>query len=119
MRRSRLCSQFRPAHAPRCPRTLALATSAVGGVPLRCDVEKILQQPMTVLRCDAFRVELHAMDGKTLVGKPHDQAVLGIGRCNEFLRQASALDHEGMVARGLKRRVEAAEKAPAVMADFR
>ena len=51
--------------------------------------------------------------GRRRVSEPHDEAVLGVRRHGQFLRQARALDHERMVARRLEGRVDAAEDAGA------
>src|SRR3954471_10544988 len=40
------------------------------------NLEKILQQGVTIFRGDAFRMELHAMDGVRLVHDAHDHAII-------------------------------------------
>src|SRR6202162_2142679 len=77
-------------------------------VPGRGDVEEILQQQVAVLGGDAFGMELYAVHRQAAVSEPHDEAVLSVRRHGQFLRQARALDHERMVARGLEWRVDAA-----------
>lgn len=119
MRRSRLRSQFcRPAAPHSRPPVFMLATSAVSDVPLRGNVEKVLQEQMTMLGSNAFRVKLHAVYGEVLVGEPHDQAAIGIRRRGEVLREARPLNHKRMIACGLEGRIDAAKNTGAVMMDF-
>src|SRR6266516_3455244 len=88
------------------------------GIPGRGKLEKILQDQMPVLRGDAFRVELHAMDRQPRVRNAHDEMIVGFRRQCQLVRYAGAVDHERMVARGLERRVDAAEHAAAPMPDL-
>ena len=67
---------------------------------------------------DAFRMKLHAVNRKPLVGKPHDQSVVGIRGRSELGRQAFALNHERMITRGFERRIDTAKNAGAVVTDF-
>ena len=70
-----------------------------------------------MLGSDAFRMKLHAVNGKPLVGKPHDQSVVGIGGRSEFGRQALALNHERMITRGFERCIDAAKNPATVVTD--
>src|SRR5215212_1591352 len=92
--------------------------TAMRGVPLRGQLEKVLQQQMAVLRRDAFRMELHAVHGKRLVREAHDQAVAGFGSDAERVRHGVTVDHQRVVARCLERTVDATEYAGALEAHF-
>ena len=56
---------------------------------------------MPVLGGYALGVELHAVHGQRFMLKAHDR-VARFGRHFETIRQASALDSEGVIARALK-----------------
>src|SRR5215467_3764115 len=94
-------------HPPRRPGGLRPPTSR--GVPSRGDVEEVPQDQMPLLGGDALRMELNAMHGKAAVRDPHDQAVVGFGGHRKLARQARALDHQRVVARGLEWRIDAAK----------
>src|SRR6202161_3916771 len=119
MRRSRLRSQCCRAR-PRRRRSRAFNTAAapIRGVPLRGDLKEIPQEQMAMLGSDAFRMKLHAVNRKPLVGKSHDQSVVGIRSRSELGRQAFALNHERMITRGFERRIDAAKNPAAVVTDF-
>src|SRR3990170_1162958 len=55
---------------------------------------------MAMLRRDALGMELHAMHGIARVLEAHDYAICRLRGDFERFRQACALDHERMVARG-------------------
>src|SRR3984885_13391919 len=78
-------------------------------IPGRGDVEKVFQHQVAVIRRNAFGVELHAVHRKFRMREPHDKSAVGIRGDGQFARQAVALDHERMIARRLKRRVDAAK----------
>src|SRR5688572_28055838 len=64
-------------------------------------------------------MELHAIDGKRLVAKAHDLA-FGRPRADlEHVRQALALDDQGVVTRGRERARDAGEDAAPVVLDRR
>ncbi|AEM40449.1 hypothetical protein KVU_0610 [Ketogulonicigenium vulgare WSH-001] len=64
---------------------------------------------------DAFRVELHAVNGKVAVLHAHDRAIRQPGRHFQLGRQAFAVDHQRMIARRLERRGQARKHTFAVM----
>src|SRR5262249_21784710 len=59
-------------------------------VPLSGYVEKVPQDQVAVLRRDAFRVKLHAMDRQGPVAQPHNQMVACFCCDNNILRQIFA-----------------------------
>src|SRR5436190_17745912 len=63
-------------------------------------------------------MELNAMNRKRAMSKPHDQAIVGLGRHRKLLRQARPFDHQRMVARGLESPVDAAEYPVAGVLDL-
>src|SRR3990170_3033810 len=63
-------------------------------------VEEVGKELMAVLRRDALGMELHPMHGIARVLNAHDHAVGRLRGNFECFRQARALDHERMVARG-------------------
>jgi hypothetical protein len=67
-------------------------------VPLRRNVEKILENDEAIFRGDAFGMELHAVHRKLMMGKAHDQAVRGLGRHRKLMWQGRAIDHQRVVA---------------------
>src|SRR4029077_17440555 len=64
-------------------------------------------------------MKLHAMHGQTAVRDTHNETILGFGSHVEFAREARAIDHQRMIPRRLKRRIDAAKNAGAAMLDFR
>src|ERR1051325_7102256 len=60
---------------------------AARGVPGVGKVEKIFQDDVAVLRCDAFRVKLHAVNRQRLVRGPHQQSAVRLRRDVQALRQ--------------------------------
>lgn len=66
---------------------------------------------MAVLRGDAFRVELHAMDLVCLMLQSHDHAIFGFSRNLETVGQAVSLDGERVIARSLECIRQTFEKA--------
>src|SRR3546814_15448801 len=79
--------------------------------------QEIVEHLVTVLGGDAFRVELHAMDGQIAVTHAHDEAV-GAGRVHhQRIRQAFRLDDQRVIARRGEGRGKAREYAGCVMAD--
>src|SRR5680860_156577 len=81
-------------------------------------VEEIGEQLMPVFRGDAFGMELHAMHGIACVLQAHDHAVCRFRGDLQRLRQALALDHERMVARGGEVLRDAGEHALAAVMHF-
>ena len=75
----------------------------------RAMVQEVVQQGMAVFGCDAFGMELHAMDGMGLVHHALDHAVLAGGGDFQRRRHAGRIDGEGVIARGQEIIVEAAE----------
>src|SRR5260221_6306631 len=63
---------------PRSARKRSMSV-ALRRVPLRGEIEKILQNGLAVLGGDAFRMELHAVHRVFLVRYRHHQAVVGLG----------------------------------------
>src|SRR5262249_53554446 len=92
---------------------------APGLVPGRGTVEEILQDQVPVLRGDALGMKLDAMHRQVFVREPHDEAVIGLRRHGELLRQGCAVEHQGMIARRLERPVDAAKHAAAGVANIR
>src|SRR5262249_59073093 len=80
------------------------------------DLEEVLQNLVAVLRGDALRMELHAMDRQALVAQPHDD-LAGLGRDLELGRQAGPVDDQRMVTRRLERRGHVLEHPLAPVAD--
>src|SRR3546814_1211525 len=73
--------------------------------------QEIVEHLVTVLGGDAFRVELHAMDGQIAVTHAHDEAV-GAGRVHhQRIRQAFRLDDQRVIARRGEGRGKAREYA--------
>src|SRR3990170_7711378 len=71
------------------------------GAPLDAGkVEKVGKQLMTMLRGDALGMELHPVHGIARMLEAHDHAICRLRGDLQSLRQACALDHERMVARG-------------------
>src|SRR4029077_6243594 len=70
---------------------------------------------MTVLRGDAFRMELHTMHRQARMDQPHHQAVAGLRVDRKLARYACPLDDERMITRRLQRPVNAA-KHPGTLA---
>src|SRR5262249_61150566 len=103
---------------PPARRPAGLRPPAGRGVPRRGDVEKVAQDQVPVLGGDALGMELNAVDGEAAVREPHDEAAVGLGGHAELVRQACALDHQRMVARGLERPVDAAKDAVALVLDL-
>src|SRR5262245_23458476 len=81
-------------------------------------VEKVPQDEMAMLRGDALGVKLNAVHRKRAMRKPHDQAIIGLGRYRKLVRQARSFDHERMVARSPERRIDAAKDAVATVPDL-
>src|SRR5262245_11969524 len=73
---------------------------------------------MTMLGRDALMMELDAMQGVRAMGKPHDEVVIGLGRDDERVRQACALDHQRMVAGRLEWPIDAAKNTLALVLDL-
>src|SRR6516225_1331994 len=88
-------------------------------VPRGGEVEKILQQQMTLLGGDAFGMKLHAVHRQLSMRKPHHEAVLGFGGECQIARYGLALDHQRMIPRRFERRIDAAKHAAAAMPDVR
>src|ERR1700720_602978 len=95
------------------------AAPSARAIPRLRNVEEIFQEQMTVLRRDAFGMELHAMHRQPVMRKPHHQTVLGFRRHAEIARHGFALDHQRMIARRLEWRIDATKDAPAAVLDFR
>src|SRR4029078_11690062 len=49
------------------------------GIPGGSDIQKIFQYQMPVLGSDAFGMELHAVNRKRVVNKPHHESVFSFG----------------------------------------
>src|SRR5688500_5963371 len=86
--------------------------------------DEVAEQRVAVLGQDRFGMELHALDRERAMAQAHDlldRAVLVFGPCRHVQagRQRRLLDHQRVVARRLERIGQAAEHAPAVVADPR
>src|SRR5688572_4283865 len=79
----------------RAPRTSRPAGGAAAGrgVPGRRDIEKILQNEMSVLGGDALGMELHAVHRQPGMGDAHHQFVVGLRDDRKLGRHGRALDH--------------------------
>src|SRR5262245_66234697 len=73
---------------------------------------------MAMLGGDALRMKLNAVHRKRAMREPHDQAIIGLGRYREHVRQARSFDHQRMIARGPERRIDTAEDAVALVPDL-
>src|SRR5262245_29235285 len=80
------------------------------------EIEEVGEQRVSVLGGDALRVELYTIDGMRLVLQPHDEPV-GFRGHHEVLRQAGALDDQGVVARDFETFRQRAKHALAGMMD--
>src|SRR4051812_38893955 len=88
--------------------SVRLAAPAGLRVPGRGEIEKILQDRMAVLGCDAFGMKLHAVHGQRLVRGAHHQAIAGLSGDGEFVRKGGAIDDKRMITRRLERAIDAA-----------
>src|SRR5215467_11496605 len=80
--------------------------AAVCGVPLRGNLEKILQHQMAVLGRNALGMKLDAVDRQRRVRKAHDQ-VVRLGGDSQIAWHARAIDDQRVIARRLERPVDA------------
>src|SRR5471032_2489504 len=92
-------------------------SAALRRVPLRGEIEKILQNGLAVLGSDAFGMELDAVHRMLLVRHRHHEAIAGLGGDFELCGHGIALDDERMIAGRLERGVDAAEHAFALVLD--
>src|SRR5450631_1218200 len=113
---STICPSMRPARSHRARSHRARLAAAGRGVPIRGEVEEVLEDQVTVLGRDAFGVELHPMHGQAAVLQRHHQLIPGLRGDREIPGHRGAIDHEGMIARRLERAVDAAEHALALVA---
>ena len=85
------------------------------------DFHKILDQLFPRIRQHAFRMKLHALDGKFSVAQSHDCAGPVFLRCPsadfQFSRQILLLHNEGVVARGCHGRGQSVEDSFAIVRD--
>ena len=68
-----------------------------------------------MLARDAFGMKLHAVNGPVAMRNRHYQAVVGLSRDLEILGRGRPVDHEGMIARGVKRAVHPAKQAARIV----
>src|SRR5579885_1843499 len=88
-------------------------------VPLRCEVEEVLQNDLAMLGGDALRMKLHAVHGMRFMRKRNHNAVGGLRRDLEIFWHRLALHHKRMITRCFESIVDAVEHAFAVMLDLR
>ena len=74
---------------------------------------------MTMFRENALRMKLHAMDGVMAVRQAHDKAVFSLSSDHKIIWQCVAFDDQRVIARRLKRAIDAAEDRLAFMQDGR
>src|ERR1700734_841320 len=123
---SNAASRLSAAPVATCPMSALISTmasmhparpaAAGGGVPIRSEVEEVLQDQVAVLGGDAFGVELDAVHRQGAMLKGHDQAVRRLRGDREIAGHRGAIDHQGMVTRRLEWAVDAAEHALALVA---
>jgi len=77
--------------------------------------QEILYHRVAMFGRDAFGVKLNAVDGQAFMGKTHDGAIFCGGGDVQAIGQAFALDHKGVVARGLKGGRKAGKDAGVLM----
>jgi hypothetical protein len=87
------------------------------GIPFSREIEKVFQDQVAVLRCDAFGMKLHPVNGQARVLGAHDKAVSGACCNRECLRHGRGFNDKRMVSRRLERPVDAAEDATSFVLD--
>src|SRR5579883_3557282 len=73
---------------------------------------------MSMLGCDAFGMELHAVHRQLAVGEAHDEASAGLRRYRELVRHGVVVNHQRVIARRQEWSVDAAEYAVAAVTDL-
>ncbi len=76
-------------------------------------MKEVADHCVAVLGGDAFRVELHAVNGKRRVAKAHDVGVIGLRIDCEAIRNVG--DNQRVIARGDERAGQACEYAGAIV----
>src|SRR5664279_5837526 len=87
-------------------------------VPGGGEIEEVLQYQVAVLGGDALGMKLHSVHGQARMRQAHHQTIAGFGIDGELAWHRRALDHQRMIARGVKRSVDAAEYAGAGVFDL-
>src|SRR5947207_15076951 len=100
-------------------RTRSAMGPASRRIPSRSDFQEILEDQMSVLGGNTFRMELHAVHGKAAMRKTHHEMIFGFGARSQFRRKCRSLNNERMIARRMKRPVDAAKDSAAPMMDHR
>lgn len=86
---------------------------------LGCQSQKVGDDFVPVLGCDAFGMELYAVEGERFVLDGHDNTVLRICGDFEFGGAGFGIDHKRMVACHGHRRRQASKNASFGVGDFR
>src|SRR3546814_6378682 len=82
------------------------------------ELQEVVQQRVALLRGDALRMELHAVDRQGPVLQAHDHAVVGGRRdLQPVVGEGRRIDGERVVARGGERRGQAGEDAAALRSE--
>ncbi len=66
------------------------------------EIKEIRQKGMAMLRGNAFRVKLDAVQGIGFVLKTHDDAIAGFSRYLEAIGKCLAFNGQGVIARRLE-----------------
>src|SRR5690606_28030254 len=82
------------------------------------NLEKVAQDLVAVLRCDALGMELHRVDRQGSMHKAHDNAVRSLRRDLERRRNTGRSHRQGMVAGRAETRRDARKDATPRMADL-